>query len=109
MFSSANLKQFIGNKTLSRVIIRNFVFGRNLNKTRSQYNLKRYVKGTFFGVTVGAIAYDGFNEFQVYGGILRFLRTLKIAALISIDYSWHLYGLTDNSDKYEQVRKNRFY
>lgn len=105
MLSSTILRQFIENKTFSKLLTRNFVVGRNLNKTTPQFNLKRYVSGTLFGVTVGALTYDGLNEFQVYGGILRFLRSLKIAALISIDYSWHLYGLADNNEKYEQVGK----
>lgn len=106
MLSSAILRQFINNKPFSRVIVRNFVVGRNLNKNNNikRLNIKHFIKGTLIGITAGAIAYDGYNAFQVYGGVTRFIRSLKIAALISIDYSWHLYGLKDGIEEYEKVR-----
>lgn len=104
MLSSVVVKQMINNKPFLRGIVRNFVTGRNLNKTKSRPNLKFYVKGTSVGIAAGAIIYDGINEFRIYGGATRFLRSLKIAALISIDYSWHLYGLTEGNEEYEQVR-----
>lgn len=66
--------------------------------------MKRIINRTLFGVTVGAIAYDGYNEFEVYGGISRFLRSLKIAAQISFDYSWNLYGISKNTEAYDEVR-----
>lgn len=63
----------------------------------------RYLNRTLFGVIVGAFTYDGYNEFEVYGGISRFLRSLKIAALISIDYSWNLRGINEGTDEYNRV------
>lgn len=50
-----------------------------------------------------SVAYDGFNEFQYYGGARRFLRSLKIAAAISFDYSWNLYGVDEKSEEYKKV------
>lgn len=104
MLSLAILRKFIDNKPFSKVIVRNFVVGRSLNETKSRLNMKRFIKGTLIGITAGAIAYDGCNAFQVYGGATRFIRSLKIAAVISIDYSWHLYGLKDGNEEYEKVR-----
>lgn len=64
---------------------------------------KRFIAQTFLGIVAGGIAYDGFNEFKVYGGAQRFLRSLGIAAVISIDYSWSLYGVSEDSDEYNRV------
>lgn len=52
---------------------------------------------------VGSIAYDGYNEFEICGGISRFLRSLQIAVQISIDYSWNLYGVSENDEGYDEV------
>lgn len=67
---------------------------------------KKFLTRTLFGVVVGGVAYDGFNEFKVYGGGVRFLRSLGIAALISFDYSWNLYGIAEDTDQYERVSDN---
>lgn len=67
--------------------------------------LRRYIKGLLFGATAGSIIYDGFNDFQVAGGASRFLRSLKIAATISVDYLWNLHGLATGSESYDMVRR----
>lgn len=87
-------------------IARNYSVSNIPSKSKSSSLLKRYIQGTLFGITAGAVIYDGFNEFEVYGGVARFLRSLKIAALISLDYTWHLYGLEESAKNYEQVRTN---
>lgn len=74
-------------------------------KNNPEHTLKIFVTRSLLGVTAGAIAYDGFNEFPVFGGIIRFIRSLKIAAVISVDYSVNLYGLESGTTEYEQVRK----
>lgn len=66
---------------------------------------KMILNRLFFGLTTGAIAYDANNEFQFFGGANRFLRSLKIAAVISMDYKWHLYNLADGNANKEKVRK----
>lgn len=61
----------------------------------------------FFGITmataVAITAYDSANEFEYIGGASRFLRSLKIAAVISADYSWSLFGVDDNTEEYGKV------
>lgn len=81
----------------------NYASSNQLTKTRSTSSFGRYLKKTFLGVVIGAITYDGYNGFEVFGGISRFLRSLKIAALISADYSWNLYGIKDGTDEYNRV------
>lgn len=85
---------------------RTFIVSSKSNVTKSRSLLKTYVKRAFFGVGTGFIAYDVYNDFEVFGGATRFLRSMKIAALISIDYTYNLYGLQDGSDTYEQVKAN---
>lgn len=105
MWSSMILKKMTIGKHFSRKIFRQFPVRPNSNLTKTRFNSSfgHFIKRTLFGITAGAIAYDGYNEFQVYGGITRFMRSLKVAALISIDYSWHLSGLTDKHEEYERV------
>lgn len=91
-------------KKSNLIVKRNFI---NLSKSttvKSGITLKQYTKGLVFGVTAGSIIYDSFNDFEVTGGLSRFLRSLKIAATISIDYSWNLYGLENGTKLYDQVR-----
>lgn len=101
MFSSPILRNFLKNGPLSKNIVRHFIVVR---KSKSKSDLKRYATRTFLGITAGSIVYDGYTEFKICGGIARFLRSLKIAALISVDYSWNLYGLTDGTEIYEKVK-----
>lgn len=85
-------------------VVRGFSRNSNPSITNSNISLKRFSKRALFGVFLGASAYDCYNEFEVYGGLTRFLRSLKIAALISVDYSWNLRGLNEGTKEYEQVR-----
>lgn len=61
----------------------------------------------FFGITVATAVtvtvYDSTNEFEYIGGASRFLRSLKIAAVISADYSWSLFRLDDKTEEYANV------
>lgn len=92
----------------SLIIKRNFFKAPKSNHTEPKSYLKKYIKWTLVGSTVGSIGYDACNDFEVYDGLARFLRSLKIAALISIDYSWNLYGLGKGTEIYEQVQKHYF-
>lgn len=85
------------------VVRRNLITPSSLNSVKSTIPLRKFLRWTVFGATIGGLSYDAYNDFEVGGGLTRFLRSLKIAALISIDYSWNLYGLRDGSDIYEQV------
>lgn len=58
---------------------------------------------TGIALTAAALAHDSLNEFQYSGGATRFLRSLKIAAQISFDYSWNLYGVDEKAEEYEKV------
>lgn len=64
---------------------------------------RRHVFRTGLGLLAAGIAYDGSNEFQYCGGAGRFLRSLKIAAWISFDYGWNLYGVDEASEEYTKV------
>lgn len=53
---------------------------------------------------IGSVIYDGIsNDFEVTGGVQRFLRCFKIAVMISADYSWNLNGLNEDSEEYDVV------
>lgn len=106
MLSRLVSNRFKCNITFLNGIARDYSVKKSSAKYKSSFTLKRYIQSTVFGITAGAIIYDGLNEFQVYGGIARFLRSLKIAALISVDYTWNLYGLENGTTKYEEVREN---
>lgn len=69
---------------------------------------KRIFFRTSLAVIGGGVVYDGFNEFEHIGGATRFLRSLKIAAQISFDYSWNLYGITNESKEYDKVNSSLF-
>lgn len=87
-------------------VSRNFI--KSSSTHQSGITLKGYTKGLLFGATAGSIIYDGFNDFEVAGGLSRFLRSLKIATTISLDYSWSLYGLENGTELYDQVRLIHF-
>lgn len=91
------------------IITRNFIKSSETATVKSGITLKQYAKGLLVGATAGSIIYDGFNDFEVAGGLSRFLRSLKIAAAISLDYSWNLYGLENGTELYEQVSLNVFF
>lgn len=74
------------------------------NSAQSKKNLRKFsAKKVLVGVVAGFIAYDGYNEFEVCGGISRFSRSLWIAAQISLDYSWHLYGVSKSDKDFDKV------
>lgn len=85
-------------------VVREFSQKPNSSITNSNISLKRFSKRALFGVILGASAYDAYNEFEVFGGLKRFLRSLQIAAVISVDYSWNLRGLHQGTKEYQQVR-----
>lgn len=87
-------------------VTRSFIVSSRSAKVKSGITVKRYVKGLLFGAAASSIIYDGFNGFEVAGGFSRFLRSLKIAATISFDYSWNLYGLENGTELYDQVNFN---
>lgn len=73
---------------------------------------KKYVLRTGVAVLAATLAHDSLNEFQYFGGATRFLRSMKIAAQISFDYSWNLYGIDEKTEEYKKVcvifvRKNQ--
>lgn len=78
-------------------------FGKTSTMLGSKIGFKNYAKGTFLSMVLGACIYDGSNDFEVCASIGRFMRSLKIAAIISMDYTWNLYGLK-NGVEYEKVR-----
>lgn len=86
------------------IVKRKFIKSSTSATVKTGMTLKRYATGLLFGATAGSIIYDGFNDFEVAGGFSRFLRSLKIAATISLDYSWNLYGLENGTELYDQVR-----
>lgn len=73
----------------------------------SEPKRSRRIGRYFFGITVATAVtvtvYDSTNEFEYIGGASRFLRSLKIAAIISLDYSWSLFGLDRNTEEYGNV------
>lgn len=52
----------------------------------------------------GTLLYDGFNDFEMCGGFGRFVRSLKIAVVVSADYMYSLYGLDEDSKEYNEVK-----
>lgn len=68
--------------------------------------LRNYKKSLVFSSLLGSLAfYDYFAQDAEYlGAALRFMRSLKIAAQISVDYNIGLYGLDEDSEEYDKVR-----
>lgn len=64
---------------------------------------RRHALRTGIALIAAGLAHDSLNEFQYCGGAGRFLRSMSIAAHISFDYSWNLYGVAENSDEYKKV------
>lgn len=90
----------ISRTSVSNLIVkRNFIVTSKSSPTPLKISLKKYVKLTLFGATV----VYGYNNLEVCGGLTRFLRSIKIAALISTDYLWNLHGLEDGTEIYKQV------
>lgn len=47
------------------------------------------------------------NDCEYLGAGIRFMRSLKIAVSMSLDYNVGLYGLSENSEEYNKVRNKR--
>ena len=92
-------------KTLLNVIFqKNRNFSSNIYRGTKQFNLKKWILvGSSTGL-IGTVIYDGIvKDFEKTGGIQRFLRCLKIAVIISADYSWNLHNLDEDSEEYDTV------
>lgn len=63
-----------------------------------------YKKLTIFGGFTSLALFDYFvRDAESIGAVIRFGRSLKIAADISFDYNFGLKGLDENSDEYDKV------
>lgn len=94
---------FVISKQLARPYsVQKSMFGKTSTELGSKISFKNYAKRTFLSMVLGACVYDGYNDFEVCASIGRFMRSLKIAAIISMDYTWSLYGLK-NGAEYEKV------
>jgi hypothetical protein len=69
----------------------------------------RFKKTLLFGTAIGSLAsFDYFAlDAEYLGAGLRFVRSLKIAVQISMDYHFGLQGLVVDSEEYDEV-SNRF-
>jgi hypothetical protein len=78
----------------------------NLHSSRGGGFLRNNKKKTlFFGSIASLLAYDyAARDLEFVGGLSRFLRSIKIAAQISYDYSVSLWGVEEDSDEYNKVR-----
>lgn len=64
----------------------------------------RILLATPVSLLLGAIGYDGVvNEFENVQSVQRFLRSLAIGASISADYTWTLWGLSEEDWNYETI------
>lgn len=81
---------------------------RSASTTVTSRNVKTYKKSlVFFGGLASLACFDYFaRDAETLGGVLRFMRSFKIACQISIDYNIGLYGLDENSEQYDKVRKS---
>ncbi|XP_065086804.1 uncharacterized aarF domain-containing protein kinase 5 [Ochlerotatus camptorhynchus] len=69
-----------------------------------EWKTGRIVLGTTGTLLLGAIGYDGVvNELENVQSAQRFLRSLAIGVCISADYTWSLWGLSDEDPKYELI------
>lgn len=68
---------------------------------------KNKKKTLFFTGVTSLLAYDyTVRDLEYLGGLTRFLRSIKIAALVSADYSYSLWGIEEDSKEYDKVRIN---
>lgn len=61
------------------------------------------IRRTALAALTGTLIYDGVNDFEMCGGFGRFVRSLKIAVVISADYMYTLYGLNEDTKEYSEV------
>ncbi|XP_022335396.2 putative aarF domain-containing protein kinase 5 isoform X2 [Crassostrea virginica] len=76
---------------------------------------KRVRRGLVYGLTGATVSagalYGIASEPQrrkvrvLIGGVKRFVRSLKIGTLISVDYKYNLWGLEEDSDEYNEALK----
>ncbi|GAB0090422.1 uncharacterized aarF domain-containing protein kinase 5 [Sergentomyia squamirostris] len=68
---------------------------------------RRAVKGKILlGIAASGLTYDGaINDFGTTQATTRFLRSLRIAASISLDYTFSLMGLEEGSPEYDAKKK----
>lgn len=66
-----------------------------------------YKKSLVFAGVFGSLAgYDFFcRDGESLEAVVRFLRSLKMGAQISLDYSVSLWNMEENSENYEKVRR----
>lgn len=90
-------------------------FNQFTQKNPSSSTVKVAGNGRFFPLLrrtslvalAGSIIYDGFNDFEMLGGFSRFMRSMKIAVVVSADYMYSLYGTTEGTKEYEEVKINK--
>lgn len=76
---------------------------RTLAPAPRQVRRQRWLLRSALAASAATIAVDASNEFQYCGAAVRFARSLKIAGQISCDYSWHLWGVDEESAEHKQV------
>uniref|UniRef100_A0A1B0CW01 ABC1 atypical kinase-like domain-containing protein n=1 Tax=Lutzomyia longipalpis TaxID=7200 RepID=A0A1B0CW01_LUTLO len=82
-------------------------FVRMFSSVKSSHVTKSSIKSKIFVGLVGSgLAYDGFvNEFGTTQAVTRFLRSLRIAVSISLDYTFSLWGLEEGTEAYSAKKK----
>ncbi|XP_037034895.1 uncharacterized aarF domain-containing protein kinase 5 [Bradysia coprophila] len=72
---------------------------------KGAYYFRKYaIRLAYTSLGVG-VTYDAFNAFQTISSINRFVRSLNIAVRNSFDYSYNLYGLSEESPGYDEIIK----
>ncbi|KAJ6644157.1 putative aarF domain-containing protein kinase 5 [Pseudolycoriella hygida] len=94
---SRHIGERIGTKTFHSTI--------SNEKRATTNNFRKYVFRLAYTSLGIAVTYDAFNEFQTIGSANRFLRSLTIAVKNSFDYSYNLYGLSEESQGYDELLK----
>ncbi len=92
-------------KTVIETTISNKAFYSSIShvKHRAPSNIRKYaVRFAYTSLGIGVV-YDAFDEFQTIGSANRFVRSLRIAVRNSLDYTYNLYGLSEESEGYDEV------
>lgn len=76
------------------------------NQKKGTNNIRKYIVRVAYTSLGISLAYDAFNEFQTIGSVNRFVRSLRIAVKNSFDYSYNLYGLSEESQDYNRVSES---
>ncbi|XP_041375628.1 uncharacterized aarF domain-containing protein kinase 5-like [Gigantopelta aegis] len=95
------------NEDLQRRVLVRCVHG---NSSVSPRPSRRLLLPFIAGLTLAASGYYYYLEERqkrhvrvVFGGFVRFLRSLKVGLTISMDYKWSLWGLEEDSEEYLEV------